>query len=195
MLDPSILQTLSNMADAADAATLNATRGNNAPGPGLSDVDASSVDAARASYSKFWNIQTASQPDADATQSAVINGLNARIHAAWGRLENFLAEFDDPSTWQSHAKASQEAFADAAQLSKAAGQSPQQAASYGIQQAQAAQTPIDAQRTYINTSYGAAFSDQVGKITDTLSQSFLGVPVWAWGALALGSVYLILKER
>lgn len=189
MVDPSILSTLASLADLADIATTRATTG----GQSYYDWDVN-VKAAKDSYSKFWNIQTASQPDADAGQNATINALNARVHAAWGRLETWLAHFDDPSTWAGHAATATEAMTDAQNLSAAASQSARQQASYGQQIVQAQNAPVDAQKYYIDTSYGKAFSDQVGKITDTLSQGFLGVPLWAWGVAALGSIYLLVKR-
>ena len=195
MLDQSIVQNLSDLADAAESATLKAVTAPSMSGFNPftgSTINWDAVNAARASYSAFWNLQTSSQPNATPAQNATINGLNARVHAAWGRLEDWLIEFDDPSQRAAHSSASQEAFADAKALSSQAGQSTRQQTSYGNQQTQAKQDEINATKYYIDTSYGKAFSDQVKA---TLNEKFFGVPMWAWGTVALVGTILILDRK
>lgn len=199
MLPDSTMSQLAALTDAAEAAVSNATRAGYSSAP-------YAMDQIRA----FWNVQTVAQTNADPGQSSTINALNSRVHAAWGRLEAFLAQFDpDQSTWPTHAKNAQEAFSDAAQLASASQQSPRMVSSLQTQATAASSIPQTAASTYIDTSYAGALKRQFGTSTDsmaeshgwlpgvvdTLSQSFLGIPVWGWGALALGGIFFLTRRR
>jgi hypothetical protein len=202
MLPDSTLSQLSALTDAAEVAVSNATRG------GFSSGDVSN---ARDALNAFWKVQTTVQNGADpGYQSAAINSMNSRVHAAWGRLEAFLAQFDpDVSTWQTHAKTAQEAFSDAANLAQAAQASSRLVSSLQAQSASAPSIPSVAAANYIDTSYTGALKRQFGVktdtmsetrgwlpgVVDTLSQSFLGIPVWGWGALALGGIFFLTRRR